>query len=80
MGSSPSSERNIDAQEAYVKNEFSNAKTYFSQIKYENLPKYNDVQIKMKLRQDYYNHSNNKFIMNYDWEKYKKYNNKNRKL
>lgn len=26
----------------------------------------------MKLRQDYYNHSdNNSFIMNYDWQKYK---------
>lgn len=72
MGSSPSVERKIEAQEAYVKNHFTNAKNFLSQLQFENYPKYNDNQIKMKLRQDFHNHSNNnEYIMTYDWKNYK---------
>jgi hypothetical protein len=34
MGSSPSSERKINAQEAYVRRNFDNTKKYFSELKF----------------------------------------------
>jgi hypothetical protein len=68
-------EKRLNDQEKFVHNNFKTAKKNMSVYKRDNHNRYNDTQIKMKLREEYYNPShNNKFsketgyIANIDWK------------
>lgn len=75
MGSGISmSEKELDDQEVYVKHNFEKAKKNMSKYKDGTSNRYSDCQIKMKLREEYYNnpysvHQNsNRYIPSYEWK------------
>lgn len=62
------STREIDRQEAFVHRNFNDVKNQLSCIKENGYNRYNDTQIKSKLREEYYgNKNNNNYILDYDW-------------
>jgi hypothetical protein len=72
------SEKQLQEQEAFVRKNFTNAKQCMSQYKRDDINRYNDTQIKMKLRQEYYkspynnkSNDNNNYIANSDWKNYR---------
>lgn len=81
MGSGISmSEKELDKQEAFVESRFAVAKNNMSKYKDDGHNRYSDMQIKMKLRQEYhnqpYNHSyyrkhDNSYIPQRDWNTWK---------
>ena len=76
MGSGVSmSEKEFNKQEQFVRDNFKTAKKNMSVYKRDNHNRYNNTQIKMKLREEYYNPSTNKkfskdtgYIANNDWK------------
>jgi hypothetical protein len=69
------SEKEFNKQELFVRDNFKTAKTNMSVYKRDNHNRYNDTQIRMKLREEYYNPSHNKkisketgYINNNDWK------------
>ncbi len=71
------SEKQLQEQEAFVRKNFTNAKQCLSQYKRDDRNRYNDTQIKMKLRQEYYKSAydnkpyDNNYIANSDWKNYR---------
>jgi hypothetical protein len=69
------SEKELNKQELFVRDNFKTAKKNMSVYKRDNHNRYNDTQIRMKLREEYYNPSNKKqfsketgYIANTDWK------------
>lgn len=75
MGSGISmSERELDAQETFVTNNFQTAKKNMSKYKDGDANRFTNFQIKMKLREEYHNrpysiyNNSNKYIHSYEWK------------